>query len=366
MIGHRLALLVFLLVILQGFLLLAQEVQQDGESVCDCTEPCTEMVEPRVLAIEQHWKQRMQSLEESFRKDREVLEAICREEINALEAASEDAKQVAASLQQAHETVASLQAENDKFTSEYSQLQRHVKLLIQDKQRLQQSIEELAQELDEYKRKVRILTNKNFESSRDLLHANERLRELDKEYFRINTKLIWRDAQSALLEQVNKPSGLWNYVCGWMSPFLEFAIQVLLGIWSDNAALIDDINLENVLHKLHIQPILDNRIYPIQRHLVESRRKVLDSFADCIQYRSQSILSYVRLLEGESKSREALLRALEYSETHSEKVARILERMLCIFAAFWLVAGLVAWRRHRSKRLPDAVAKKESVRRPLE
>ena len=368
-----------MLVILQESLVLAQVVQQDGESVCDCIEPCTAMAEARALSLEKHWTERVQSLEDTFRKDREALEAAHREELNALQAAvlvSVDArKKLEESLQQAnslrlehehvldhfqehlerntrscqvaHDSVASLQVQKDKLTTEYSQLQRHVKLLIQEKQRLQQSNKELTQDLDEYKKNVRILINKNFENSRDLLHSHERLRELDNEYFRINTKLIWRDAQ-AMLEQVNL-YGVWNYVYGWVSPLFEFAVQVLLGIWSNNAAWIDDMNSVNVSHKLQVQPILEHRIYSIQGHLVESRRKVLDSLADFIQYRSQSILSYVSSLEGASKSRTALVRALEYSERQSEKVARILERMLCIFASFWLVAGFVAWRRHRSR-----------------
>ena len=153
-------------------------------------------------------------------------------------------------------------------------------------------------------------------------------------------------------------SRFYNTVVEWTLPFCTFAMQVLSGIWSDNVALIDDLNVVKEWHKLHVQPMLEKSVYPIQKKLVKLRGKVLEGLADSIQYQSGSILSYVRSLKNESKSRVTLLRALEYCKRHSDKVARILERALCIFAVFWTAVGLFAWRRHRSKRLPGAKVRK--------
>jgi small-conductance mechanosensitive channel len=333
------------------------------------------MTETRVIAVEKDWKQQVQSLEESSRKDREGLEATHRE---ALKMAVEDAEQTMASLQRAnslrmeheqalahlqkqlehdksscqatHETVESLQEEVNKIVSEKNQLQQYLKLLKQDKQRLQQSLTELTHNMDEFMKKWDVQTKRNLNNSRDLLFANDRLRDLDNKRFHINMELIWTDAK-AILKRVGRFRFHYN-ILEWTFPFCEFAMQVLSGIWSGNAALIDE------WHKVHVQPILETRIYLIQRYLVEFRGKVLEGLADSIQYQSGSILSYVRSLKGESKSRSALLGAFEYSKSQSDKVARILERTLCIFAAFWMIVGLFAWRNHRSKRLPGAKVRK--------
>jgi archaellum component FlaC len=267
------------------------------------------------------------------------------------------------SCQATQETVESLEGEVNKLTFEKDNLQQNMKLLRQEKQRLQQSIEELTNDVDQYKKKLSVLTNRNLKSSRDLLHANERVREFANERFRINMKLIWTDAK-AMFEKVETSAKVvfekvgvfryYSFITGWTFPYFEFVMQVILGIWSDNAALFDDLTVVKEWHKVHVQPILDKFILLIHRNLVELHGKVLEGLAHSIQYQSGSILSYLRSLEGESRSRSALLGAFEYSKSHSDKVAHILERSLCVVATFWLIVGLFAWRRHRSKPLPGA------------
>jgi hypothetical protein len=85
---------------------------------------------------------------------------------------------------------------------------------------------------------------------------------------------------------------------------------------------------------------------------MNSHQQALVSLSSFVQEKSHALYSYVKLLEGreDSEIRNGLLCAFQYGDEHSDKVVRNLERVLCLFVGYWIVAGFVALRRHKKRK----------------
>lgn len=362
------------------------------KEVCDCTKECSELVDARVLETEK----RVESLESSAQEARLQHE----EEIQTLNRVLQEAKEHSqASLERANslrkehdDSLAFLKekCENDQASCKETQeelvalqtqveqlrlnqkqmedLKGQVSMLSKEKEELVKSQERLAKDLHDSQEKLQVTNDKYLESSQNLLKQKEEYLELEREYSttHVNFKLIRDDLvttcqkiQDTLAQFWNdKLAPYWNKIATPLAPYAKFFISVTGPVLQSAYQLIKDVYHQQVVPfwTQHVVPFWNKNVWPKIEPTVQpwiaKHDDILASLSSMVQQQSHALYSYVKLLEGreDSKLREAMLNTLKYCDEHSDKVVRISEKIFLLFVGYWIVAGLIALRRHRKRK----------------
>lgn len=351
---------------LQAFLLQWCEAQDAGATAaasCDCTQ----MTE----ALDKEWLQRLETAKESYETDLNELQ-VSLDRANSLrkghdeslsqlqyelERDKENCKHNSDSVRSLQEEIAKLQAENAMWKQQYQ-------LVSKEKERVQQSKAELVRELESQSTTLRALTSKNADLSQNLVTTTEQLRTAEEKLSstRINTKRIGQDLVTILQTIGPVVCQAWASLCDNVLPLvskcmeqIEAGGRMVSETLSENTQFQDFLSKAQNFDAQHVQPLFA----PMADALTHWHQACVERLSNYIENASKDSLTYLRMLQGppqESKTRDALVRALEYSETHGDRVVRILERGLSYFGMFWILVGLVAWPRHVVRRRRQGLA----------